>query len=369
LDEKPRTINSENKILKNNSVLSITDIHKSFEDNQVLRGIAFELYESEIIALLGPSGCGKSTLLAIIAGIEHQDHGSLYWKGTKIDNVSPHHRGFGLMFQDYVLFPHLNVFQNVAFGLKISGMKTSEVHTRVEETLNLVGLEGFGDRDVSSLSGGEQQRTALARSIAPKPQLLMLDEPLGSIDRTMRERLLIELRKILRQLSQTAIYVTHDQEEAFAIADRVVLMREGQIEQIGPPEEIYRQPASLFVAQFLGLNNLIPGKAVMNGGEKTIETAIGFFPLTTPIEGHVTLLLRPDSAILDGSGEIELVGKLIDNTFRGNLCQTIISIKDIPLEFNFLSNADLPEIGENIQLSLSAGEAVQVFEAARDTSS
>ena len=352
--------------MKSQPVLSISNISKSFEDNQVLRGISFELAESEVIALLGPSGCGKSTLLAIIAGIEPQDQGHLSWKGSTIDNVPPHRRRFGLMFQDYVLFPHLNVFDNVAFGLKMAGMEYGDIQSRVEETLALVGLKGFGERDVSSLSGGEQQRTALARSLAPNPQLLMLDEPLGSVDRTMRERLLIELRKILRQLKQTAIYVTHDQEEAFAIADRVVLMREGQIEQIGIPEEIYRQPTTLFAARFLGLNNLIPGIAIVDGANNAIETKIGRFPTNKRFAGPVTMLIRPDSASLDGSGDINLEGRLIDKSFRGNLCQILISVKDFPLEFNFLSNVALPEVGENIHLSLAAGEAIQIFEVEGD---
>lgn len=266
------------------------------------------------------------------------------------------------MFQDYVLFPHLDVHENIVFGLKMTGTETDELNDRVEETLELVGLKGFGERDVNSLSGGEQQRIALARSLAPKPELLMLDEPLGSIDRTMRERLLNELRKILRELKQTAIYVTHDQEEAFAIADRVVLMKEGEIEQFGPPQEIYRQPASLFAAQFLGLNNLLKGNAFKEGGIYLVETDIGQFPAKRPIEGAVILLLRPDSVSLDGNGEIKLEGKLMDKTFRGNLCQATVSINGVLLEFNFPSNTDLPEFGEPIRLNLNAGEAIQVLD-------
>lgn len=353
--------------LNNQPVLSIQGISKSFDENPVLRGITFDLNGGEIIALLGPSGCGKSTLLAIIAGIEHQDQGSIFWKSSKIDAIPPHQRGFGLMFQDYVLFPHLDVHENIVFGLKMTGTETDELNDRVEETLELVGLKGFGERDVNSLSGGEQQRVALARSLAPKPELLMLDEPLGSVDRTMRERLLNELRRILRQLEQTAIYVTHDQEEAFAIADRVVLMREGGIEQIGPPEEIYRQPATLFVAQFLGLKNLIPGNALAEEGINIVSTEIGDFPSDGSGEGPVILLLRPDSATLDGRGEIKLDGKLVDKTFRGSLCQVSVSIKGILLEFNFLSNTDLPEIGESIRLRLNANEAIQVLDVEEDS--
>lgn len=313
------------------------------------------------MALLGPSGCGKSTLLSIIAGIETQDRGQISWQGLPIDNVPPHRRGFGLMFQDYVLFPHMSVFENVAFGLKMSRMEKDAILIRVEETLELVGLKGFDDRDVNSLSGGEQQRVALARSLAPQPGLLMLDEPLGSIDRSLRERLLVELRSILRQMKQTAIYVTHDQEEAFAIADRVVLMSKGKIEQIGQPEEIYRRPASLFVARFLGLTNLIPGNAKFDGDQHFVETPIGSFPISESMEGQVTVLIRPESASLDDCTQIQLHGKLEELTFRGNLRQAIISINGTPLEFNFLSNINLPAKGEDMHLCLDPQDAILVF--------
>lgn len=225
----------------------------------------------------------------------------------------------------------------------------------------MIGLVGFGKRDVNSLSGGEQQRVALARSLAPRPGLLMLDEPLASIDRTLRERLMVDLRRILRQLEQTAIYVTHDQEEAFALADRVVVMHQGKVEQIGRPEEIYRHPASIFVARFLGMTNIIKGAGKFDGDQTIIETSLGNFPTTKSIEGPVAVLMRPESATLNGQTGIQLQGKMLEKTFRGNLCQAAISIDGSTLNFNFLSNSKLPDEGEDIHLSIDPIEGIVVF--------
>jgi ABC-type Fe3+/spermidine/putrescine transport system ATPase subunit len=347
--------------LNSTPVLKISKIVKSYAEKQVLAGISFEVNPGEIVALLGPSGCGKSTLLSIIAGIETPDEGKISWMGKPIDHVPPHLRGFGLMFQDNVLFPHLNVFENIAFGLKMSGMEVDSIQGKVADTLELVGLEGLEHRDVNSLSGGEQQRVALARSLAPQPGLLMLDEPLGSLDRSLRERLMGELRQILRQMEQTAIYVTHDQEEAFAIADQIVLMRDGMVEQIGSPEKIYREPATLFAATFLGLTNLIPGTAIFENGCYSVETALGKFPISKELEGQVTVLIRPDSASLKSYNGILINGKLVEKNFRGNLCQAKVSFNDTLLTFNFLSNSDFPSEGESIQLSLDPQEAVTAF--------
>jgi ABC-type Fe3+/spermidine/putrescine transport system ATPase subunit len=352
--------------LNEQSVLLLREIYKSFEEVQVLAGISFEIQAGEILAVLGPSGCGKSTLLSIIAGIETPDHGLIFWEGSQINNIPPYRRGFGLMFQDYMLFPHMNVYENVAFGLKMSGIESNDIQDRVVETLELVGLVGFSERDVSSLSGGEQQRVALARSLAPQPGLLMLDEPLGSVDRTLRERLMIDLRRILRKTQQTAIYVTHDQEEAFAVADRVVLMHQGKVEQSGKPEEIYHHPASIFAARFLGMTNLIEGEVVKDGQQNFIETTLGRFPIDLSVEGPVTVLLRPESATINGRNGIKLSGKMLEKTFRGNLCHTTISINGTALDFQFPSSSDIPDEGQEIQLSLDSKQGILVFPSEPD---
>ena len=347
-------------------ILQISNIEKSFAEVKVLSRISFDLYPGEVIVLLGPSGCGKSTLLGIIAGIENPDYGSISWKGKQINNIPPHRRGFGLMFQDDVLFPHMNVFENVAFGLKMQKKEGQFIQEKVAETLNLVGLQDLKERDVNTLSGGEQQRVALARSIAPQPGLLMLDEPLSSLDRTLRERLLGEIKRILRELNQTAIYVTHDQEEAFSIADRVILMRDGQVEQTGTPEELYSHPATKYVARFLGLSNLIPGTARIENKVQIIDTSIGQIPFTGDIQGSTTLMIRPDSAEINGTEGFSLHGKIVEKIFQGNLCQVVISINDTNLKFYFLTSTTIPETDEHIQFSINPAGIVPILESQSD---
>ena len=247
-------------------LLEISHVSKSYPGLPVLHDLSLTADEGEIVCLLGPSGCGKSTLLRIVAGLETPDAGQVAFDGQDLAGVPPHRRHFGLMFQDYALFPHKDVAGNVAFGLRMARLPASEISARVAEMLALVGLSGYEQRRVTELSGGEQQRVALARSLAPGPRLLMFDEPLGALDRALREQLMNDLRAILKQVCVTALYVTHDQEEAFAIGDRVAIMRArpdlgegGRIEQIGTPQEVYRQPANAYVARFLGFLNLIDG--------------------------------------------------------------------------------------------------------------
>ncbi len=342
--------------------LNIQNIHKAFGDKIALAGVSFQVAQREIVALLGPSGCGKSTLLAIIAGLEKPDQGDVEWDGTSLSHVPTHRRGFGLMFQDFALFPHRNVFENVAFGLRMAGLDERRIRERVQETLELVGLPGFGERDVNTLSGGEAQRVALARSLAPQPRLLMLDEPLGSLDRGLRERLAFDLRHILRDSRQTAIYVTHDQEEAFVIADRVVVMNAGQVEQIGAPQEIYRKPGSVFVARFLGLDNLIPGVIAPNAtAGRAAHTAIGDFPAPDNIQGEVTILLRPDAARLDPNAPMQLQGVLEEVSFRGGVVQATLAVNGVALQFQFPATVSLPEPGSRLSLGFEPAEAIQIF--------
>jgi spermidine/putrescine transport system ATP-binding protein len=234
-------------------MLSLKNIHKSYEGKPLLRGISLDLAEGETICLLGPSGSGKSTLLRIISGLEEAESGDVLWDGESIASLPSHERNFGLIFQDYALFPHLNVFDNVAFGLKMQKIGKEEIHQRVDEALKQVDLQEFAKRSVTDLSGGEQQRIALARALAPRPRLLMFDEPLGALDRRLREYLLVEIKEILEESGVPAIYVTHDQEEAFTLSDRVMLLHEGLIVQQGTPDELFSHPASAWVAEFLGI--------------------------------------------------------------------------------------------------------------------
>jgi ABC-type Fe3+/spermidine/putrescine transport system ATPase subunit len=333
-------------------MLTISAISKSFGPTPALTRVSFDVARGEIVALLGPSGCGKSTLLSIIAGLQTADEGDVLWEGRSVCAIPPHQRGFGLMFQDYALFPHLNVFENVAFGLKMLKLPGVEIRQKVDEALALVGLPGAARRDVHRLSGGEQQRVALARSLAPHPHLLMLDEPLGSLDRNLREHLTGELRTILHQMQQTAIYVTHDIEEAFALADRIVLLNAGQVEQIGTPQELYRLPATPFAANFLGLTNLLDGQ--VTAGQ--VNTPVGSFPASGQPDKQVTVLIRPDAANLRG-GPHSIQGKVVEKLFRGSHVQVTLEVGRTRLAFDLYG--EVPAHGEVVTIYFDPAETIQ----------
>jgi ABC-type Fe3+/spermidine/putrescine transport system ATPase subunit len=339
--------------------LSVQNISKAFGTKKALQNISFEIQAGSITSVLGPSGCGKSTLLALIAGLETPDQGSILWENQSLEGIPPHLRGFGLMFQDYALFPHLNVFDNVAFGLRMAQQSTQAVKRRVTEVLELVGMNGYDKRDINTLSGGEAQRVALARALAPQPRLLMLDEPLGSLDRSLRERLTGELRTILRMLALTTLYVTHDQEEAFLLSDEVIILNAGEIVQTGKPQEIYQKPKNIFVAKFLGLGNLLPATA---HGEYA-ETAIGKLPLPEPRQGEIIILLRPESMRLSDEGPHTLEGEVVERTFLGTACRAVIEVHGIRLTFDFPPQACVPEPRQTARVSFTAHEAIQVFPA------
>lgn len=334
------------------AILQLDRIHKSYPDGWTLTDVSFTVEKGEIVALLGPSGCGKTTLLRLIAGLESLDSGRVLVDGRDVTDLPPHRRGFGLMFQEYALFPHKDVKDNVAFGLRMKGLDRGLITERVRESLSLVGMEGFEHRDVSQLSGGERQRVALARSLAPQPRLLMLDEPLGSLDRALRERLMIELPQILHRAGVTVITVTHDQEEAFAVADRVVLMRAGEVVQIGMPEELYRRPASTWVARFLGLTNLIDARVVCCG---EVETPLGRLEIADADNRSAgsQLLIRPEAARLadHGPNRVELI--VVSRSFRGGYYQVDVRHRNgLELTFNFFPQVDVPPVGEILTLSL-----------------
>jgi ABC-type Fe3+/spermidine/putrescine transport system ATPase subunit len=340
-------------------LLEIRDLRKSYPDGWVLHDVSFAVEEGENLCLLGPSGCGKTTLLRLIAGLETPDGGQVLVDGVDVTHVPPHLRGFGLMFQEYALFPHKDVFGNVAFGLQMQGLSRETVAARVAEVLALVGLAGFERRDVNQLSGGERQRVALARSLAPQPCLLMLDEPLGALDRALRERLMDELPDILRRAGATAITVTHDQEEAFAVADRVVLMQAGRVVQVGTPEGVYRRPVSAWAANFLGLTNLLDASILRLG---QVETAIGTLQVRDrqseigDLGSKVQLLIRPDAARVGEVGPNLLVGVVVERTFRGEYYRLDVRhAGGVELIFNFPANVALPGPGESITLSLVPG--------------
>jgi ABC-type Fe3+/spermidine/putrescine transport system ATPase subunit len=338
------------------TILELRKLNKSYPDGWTLTDVSLRVEEGEILGLLGPSGCGKTTLLRLIAGLEMVDSGQVLLDGEEVTTLPPHRRGFGLMFQEYALFPHKDVFGNVAFGLRMEGLDREAIERRAREALALVGLEGFEHRDVNQLSGGERQRVALARSLAPQPRLLMLDEPLGALDRALRERLMDELPQILHRARVTVITVTHDQEEAFAVADRVALMRAGQVVQVGTPQALYRQPGSPWIARFLGLTNLLDASV---GGDGRVTTEVGVLelkdlgPAAWDPGAGAQLLIRPEAAELSGEGPNQINLEVEGCSFRGDHIQLDARHRSgARLTFRFSATADLPAVGEAIRLSL-----------------
>ena len=352
-------------------MLILESIDKAFADHPVLQIISLAVETGELVVLLGPSGCGKTTLLRIIAGLERPDNGRLFLHNRDLAQIPVHRRGFGMVFQDYALFPHKNVFENVAFGLRMLEWERPRIVERVDQVLGLVGLAGFDERPIYDLSGGEQQRVALARALAPAPRLLLLDEPLGALDRALRERLMLDLRAIIKQAGGivgrpegiTAIYVTHDQAEAFAVADRVVVLNEGRIEQIGRPTDLYRRPETPFVARFLGMDNLIAGQVVAVE-PPLVRTALGDWTFPDEVENgrqwapgrSVTLLIRPDAGRLpavDEEAPVQFIaGKLQSLSFRGRYRLATIVTPSLaqPLKFEFDTAVPLPPPGSGIRV-------------------
>jgi ABC-type Fe3+/spermidine/putrescine transport system ATPase subunit len=358
------------------SILGVDNLFKSYGGRPALRGVSLQVAPGAIVCLLGPSGCGKTTLLRVIAGLEQADSGTVAFQGQPVDGLPAHARGFGLMFQDYALFPHHDVAGNIAFGLRMRGDSRQQIDARVSEMLDLVGLAGYGRRRVYELSGGERQRVALARSLAPNPRLLMLDEPLGALDRALRERLLDELRSILTRVGVTSLYVTHDQAEAFAIADWLVLMNKGLIEQQGPPAAVYRQPATRFAARFLGLSNLVDGRVIEREHHMLlVDTPLGRLRASGDAQpgDPATLVIRPEAARLASaaaSGEMNTIaGVVAERSFRGSRSRlTVQHASGQRLEFE-IDDLALPLAGEPITLALRADAISLICDQAHATNS
>ena len=310
-------------------MLRIEGLSAAYDETVVLRDLrAATCPPAELLCVLGPSGGGKSTLLRVVAGLEEPRSGRILLDGRDLASVPAHERGVGLMFQDYALFPHRDVAQNVAFGLRMQGQGNQARRARVGELLELVGLPGAEHRPVSQLSGGEQQRVALARALAPRPRLLMLDEPMGSLDRALRERLPEELRAIFGELGLTVIYVTHDQDEALSVADRVVLLADGRLVADGTPEELWTHPPSAWTARFLGFRNVAPAHRVGD----TLDTPWGRLPAELAgsggADGEVTVVLRPAALVAMSDGPIR--GRVSARRFRGDHVQLLVEVDRRP---------------------------------------
>ena len=313
--------------------LDVQNLTKSFGSNTVVKGVSFAFDKGEFISLLGPSGCGKTTILRMIAGFETPSSGSIEVDGKDITHLKPNQRQLGMVFQAYALFPNLNVGDNIGFGLKVAGMPRDERRARVTDMLRLIGLSGYEKRFPYEMSGGQQQRVALARAIAPRPRLLLLDEPLSALDAKIRVSLREEIRSIQRDLGITTVFVTHDQEEALSISDRIVVMNAGNIEQLGTPHDIYNRPATRFAATFVGHLNTLP--AATFGPERAIRPEL------------ISLAPRPDT-------DVTLTGTVAEIGFLGSVLRLKVNVQGSLLSIDtFNANAIPPARGETVTLHLA----------------
>ena len=326
-------------------LIRLVDCCMAFDDELVLDNLNLTIDDSEFLTLLGSSGCGKTTTLRIIGGFLTPTSGQVYFDGAEITNVPPHRRQINTVFQKYALFPHLDVYENIAFGLRISKTPQAEIDRRVKEMLDIVSLRGFEHRKTNALSGGQQQRVAIARALVNRPKVLLLDEPLGALDLRLRKDMQNELKRIQQQTGITFIYVTHDQEEALAMSDTVVVMDKGHIQQIGTPEDIYNEPQNAFVADFIGESNILDGCmhedfVVEFLGSKFRCVDKGFAP-----KEAVDVVIRPEDIDIVAAGDGHLSGTITSITFKGIYYDIIVDIKGFKW---LIQTTDFHPVGSNI---------------------
>ena len=338
-------------------IIDLTDVSKSFDGEIVLDHINLKIHDKEFVTLLGPSGCGKTTTLRIIGGFETADTGDVKFDGKSVKDVPPHQRPVNTVFQKYALFPHLNVFENVAFGLRLKKTPEETIRTKVKEMLSLVNLKGFERRRVSTLSGGQQQRVAIARALINEPEVLLLDEPLGALDLKLRKDMQNELKKIQKATGITFIYVTHDQEEALSMSDTVVVMANGQIQQIGSPTDIYNEPENAFVADFIGESNIVDG--IMLEDYKVRFSGHTFECVDAGFEKNqkVDVVVRPEDVDVVTPNKGMLQGLVTSVTFKGVHWEIIVDINGFKW---MIQTTDFVAEGEHIGLFIEP-EAIHIM--------
>ncbi len=350
------------------SFLVLEHIKKSFGPTQVVQDFNLSIDKGEFVSFLGPSGCGKTTVLRMIAGFETPTAGEVVINGRNQNRLKTSQRNIGMVFQAYALFPNMSVSENVAFGLKVAGKSRSEIAGRVKEMLQLISLEHLAERYPYQLSGGQQQRVALARALAPKPQVLLLDEPLSALDAKIRVSLREEIRQIQSQLGITTVFVTHDQEEALSISDRIVVMNAGRADQIGTPSEIYNRPATRFVASFVGTLNIIEA-SVIDPAANTVKVGDNVIKLREQVGSlqggdRVSIALRPEAgSLLDGaSGDTAIAGQVISSSFLGSVVRTRIDVGGEQISFDMFNSPDrmMPRPGETVSLRFNASDFLVV---------
>ncbi|WP_144377900.1 ABC transporter ATP-binding protein [Mesorhizobium amorphae] len=346
--------------------LSIQHVKKSFGPTTVVEDFNLDIARGEFVSFLGPSGCGKTTVLRMVAGFEEPTAGSIIVGGKDVTRLKPNQRNVGMVFQAYALFPNLTVAQNVAFGLKVAGVAKAESDRRVGEMLELIKLPQLGDRYPYQLSGGQQQRVALARALAPKPKLLLLDEPLSALDAKVRVSLRDEIRAIQKELGITTIFVTHDQEEALSISDRIAVMYGGRAEQVGAPFEIYNRPATKFVANFVGTLNVLEG-VVSDAGSGRVRINAEEIGLKGKLNGSKTgdtlsLALRPEAIALGPrpGHDATLSGEIADVHFLGSVIRVRVGIGASKISLDTFNNSSTPppNVGDKAEISFSSGDVL-----------
>ena len=333
--------------MEDNSIIRLENITVSFDGEQVLKNLNLSIRDGEFVTLLGPSGCGKTTTLRIIGGFVKPDAGDVFFNGKKINDLPPHKREVNTIFQKYALFPHLNVYDNVAFGMRVHKKSEKQVKETVREMLAMVNLSGFANRNVNSLSGGQQQRVAIARALANDPKVLLLDEPLGALDLKLRKDMQVELKKIQKATGITFIFVTHDQEEALSMRDTVVVMDSGEIQQIGTPEDIYNEPANAFVADFIGESNILDGVMLEDylcsfAGKKFRCVDAGFQK-----NENVDVVIRPEDIDVVEADSTHLTGVVTNVTFKGVHFEIIVDVEDFKW---MIQSTDYQPVGAKIGL-------------------
>lgn len=337
-------------------LIEFRNIVKSFDGQTVLKGINLDIYENEFVTLLGPSGCGKTTLLRILGGFLQQDEGSVIFNGEEISNVPAYKRPINTVFQRYALFPHLNVYENIAFGLRIKKMADDLIEPKVSRMLELVNLTGFEKKDVTLLSGGQQQRVAIARALINEPDVLLLDEPLSALDAKLRKEMQQELKRIQEEVGITFIFVTHDQEEALTMSDKIVVMKDGNIEQIGTPTTIYNEPANIYVANFIGQSNIMDGimkeDYLVNFDDKDFECVDRDFKPNEPVD----VVIRPEDIEILKKNKGKMNGQVISVLFKGVHYEVIVETKRgaaKKIKLHVLGNMDVFNEENNEKMSAS----------------
>lgn len=333
-----------------NSIISLKNISVSYDGEQVLKGFDLDIHDGEFVTLLGPSGCGKTTVLRAIAGFVTPETGDVFFAGKKINNLPPHKRELNTVFQKYALFPHLNVYDNIAFGMRVKRKKEKEVKEKVVELLELVNMSGYAHRGVGQLSGGQQQRVAIARALANEPKILLLDEPLGALDLKLRKDMQVQLKEIQQQTGITFIFVTHDQEEALSMSDTVVVMDGGEIQQIGTPPDIYNEPKNAFVADFIGESNILDGFMIddfkVRFAGKIFNCMDKGFGKSKPVD----VVIRPEDIIVVPNGESKLSGTVTNVTFKGVHYEIIVDVAGFKW---MIQSTAYQEVDSKIGLSIS----------------